>query len=312
MMPLWRKVQKSLNNVAQSIETLTDRAKVVERNMKDYLEIRSGNHRAVRKLSSSASTRFLVAGLFLLVAVGGSIVNFNLIAMPMSEITGSGSFIGPYRTAEVVALVMILIELSLGLYLMETLRITRLFPLIGAMDDRLRRRMAVTVLALLAALAGVASALAFLRDRIVADMAALHQTLAGVEQAVQTISSVSTVAQMAMAFTLPFVLALTAIPLESFIHATRIVMGNTVASMLRLTAFVLRLAGNLICQSGRLATNIYDLIIFPLLWLESVVSAEPLSIKKTLEKLSTTRPPKGTTDTVDKKDGHAPLHEGGK
>jgi len=42
--------------------------------------------------------------------------------------------------------------------------------------------------------------------------------------------------------------------------------------MLRVLAFVLRLVGNLGYYTGRLLINLYDLIIFPALWLEGIVA----------------------------------------
>ena len=139
-------------------------------------------------------TQFAIAALVLLIAIGGAIINFNLIALPMSEMVGGASYIGPFKTSDVAGLVIILVELTMGLFLMESLRITRLFPIIGAMDDKMRHRMIIITFTLLAILAGVESALAFMRDRIAHDMEALRQTLAGAEQAGLTTSIIPTVA----------------------------------------------------------------------------------------------------------------------
>ena len=94
---------------------------------------------------------------------------------------------------------------------------------------------------LLAVLAGVESALAFMRDRIAQDMEALRQTLAGVEQTTVVTSMIPTVGQMIMGFILPFALAFVAIPLESFVSSSRTVLGIVAAGALRLFAFILRL-----------------------------------------------------------------------
>jgi hypothetical protein len=153
---------------------------------------------------------------------------------------------------------------------MESLRITRLFPIIGAMDDKMRHRMIIITFTLLAILAGVESALAFMRDRIAHDMEALRQTLAGVEQTALTTSMIPTVGQMVMGFILPFALAFVAIPLESFVCSCRTVLGGLVAWLLRMFAFLLRLVGNLGFYAGRFVVNVYDLIIFPAIWLEGI------------------------------------------
>jgi hypothetical protein len=137
----------------------------------------------------------------------------------MSEMVGGASYIGPYKTYDVAGLVIILIQRAMGLFLLESLRITRLFPVIGSMDDKMRRRIIWTTLTILTVLAGVESALAFMRDRVAQDMEALQQTLAGVEQTNIASSMIPKVGQMIMGFILPFALAFVAIPLESFISS---------------------------------------------------------------------------------------------
>ncbi|MDP4978679.1 MAG: hypothetical protein NWQ21_04415 [Desulfobacterales bacterium] len=300
MLPLWRKVQKTLDDIGRSISDLTDRAKSIDRYMDDYQEIRARTDKAARKLSSSSTTQFFIAGLVLLIAIGGAVINFNLIALPMSEMVGGGSFIGPYRTSDVAGLVIILIEISMGLFLMESLRITRLFPVIGSMDDKMRMRMIWITLTLLTVLAGVESALAFMRDRIASDMEALRQTLAGVEQTVHTGSKIPTIGQMIMGFILPFALTFVAIPLESFISSARTVLGTMAAGLLRIIAFLLRLSGNIVYYAGKLVAALYDLIIFPPLWLEGVVAERPFKIRQAFEQISKARQHVKTAKDVEK------------
>jgi hypothetical protein len=300
MLPLWRKVQKKLDDVGQAISDLTERAKGIDRYMDDYQQIRNQTDKAARKLSSSSMTQFFISGLVLLIAIGGAIINFNLIALPMSEMVGGGSFIGPYKTSDVAGLVIILIELSMGLFLLESLRITRMFPVIGAMDDKMRMRMIWITLTLLTVLAGVESALAFMRDRIAADMEALRQTLAGVEQTFNATSKIPTIGQMIMGFILPFALAFVAIPLESFISSARTVLGVLASGTLNALAFLLRLAGNIIVYAGKFITSVYDLVIFPPLWLEGLITERPFKIKQALDKISKIRQPKAEDQSINR------------
>ena len=283
MLPVWRKVQKTLNDVGKSIGNLNQRAKSIDRYMDEYEQIRLQTDTAARTLSSSSLTQFFISGMVLMIAFGGALINFNLIALPMSEMVGGASYIGPYKTSDVAGLVIILIELTMGLFLMESLRITRLFPVIGSMDDKMRLRMIWITFTLLAVLAGVESALAFMRDRIAQDMEALRQTLAGVEQAAAVTSLIPTIGQMVMGFILPFALAFVAIPLESFVSSSRTVLGIVVAATLRLFAFVLRLIGNTGYYTGRLVINLYDLIIFPSIWLEGVITGSRGKRKESAE-----------------------------
>ncbi|MFZ0242344.1 MAG: hypothetical protein WAL90_11925 [Desulfobacterales bacterium] len=312
MAPLWRKVHRTLDDVGRFITDLSERAKIIDAYMEAYQEIRARTDRAVRNLAASSATRFVIAGLMLLVAGGGALVNFNLIALPMSEMIGGGSFIGPYRTSDVAGLVIILTELSLGLYLMEALRITRLFPAIGALDDRMRRRLIFITLALLAVLAGVESVLAFMRERMAADMEDLRQTLAGVDQIAGTGSLIPAIGQMILGFVLPFALAFTAIPLESFLSAARTVLGIGIEGLFRLLAFLLRLAGHIVLTTGKLVIALYDLVIFPLLWLEGVVTEKPFKIRQAFDRFSGARPPRKTAGPIEKQEGCARMLESGK
>jgi hypothetical protein len=219
-------------------------------------------------LTSSALTQFAISALVLVIAIGGAVINFNLIALPMSEMVGGGSYIGDWKTSDVAAMVIILVEVAMGLYLMEALRITRLFPVIGQLDDRMRRRMAWVAFGLLFVLAGIESSLAFMRDRIAADIQALRQTLAEVETPNAPGSIIPTAGQMLMGFILPFALTFVAIPLETFVHSGRHVLGAGLAVLLRWSAFLLRLLGGAAVGLAETLVKIYDVAVFAPLWIE--------------------------------------------
>jgi hypothetical protein len=272
MQPLLHCMKKILGSLNKSLSDLNFRAKRIDRYMDNYEQIREQSDAAMQTLSSSSLTQFFISGAVLLIALGGAIINFNLIALPMSEMVGGASYIGPYKTSDIAGLVIICLEICTGIFLMESLRITQLFPIIGSMDDRMRMMLFWIALSLLAILAGVESALAFMRDRIAGDMEALRQSLAGVTPSSVAGSVIPTVGQMVMGFILPFILTFVAIPLESFVASSRTILGIIAAWMLRSLAFVLRLIGQLGYYIGRLMINLYDLFIFPALWLEGVVT----------------------------------------
>jgi hypothetical protein len=272
MLPLWRGMKKTLGAFEKSLSDLNFRAKRIDRYIDNYEQIREQTDTAMGTLSSSSLTQFFISGAVLLVALGGAIINFNLIALPMSEMVGGASYIGPYKTSNIAGLVIICLEICTGIFLMESLRITRLFPIIGSMDDRMRMMLFWMALSLLTILAGVESTLAFMRDRIAADMEALRQSLAGVTPGSIAGSMIPTVGQMVMGFILPFILTFVAIPLESFVASARTILGLITAWMLRSLAFALRLMGHLGYYIGRLTINLYDLVIFPALWLEGAVT----------------------------------------
>ena len=271
MVPFWRKLANTLSKVDKSITGLEERSRAIDRHMEELEEIRRGTDRAARKLTSSAMTQFVVSGLVLLIALGGAVINFNLIALPMSEMVGGGSYIGPYKTSSVAALVIILVEISMGLFLMESFRITRLFPVIGTMDDRMRRKMVVITLTILVIMAAIESALAFMRDIMVAEKIAFMQELTGAGAlAVGEQSIIPTIGQMTMGFILPFALTFVAIPFESFVHSSRTVLGEFLAFLVRALAGTFRVIGVAIKYGGGALINLYDLVIFLPLRIESV------------------------------------------
>jgi hypothetical protein len=94
---------------------------------------------------------------------------------------------------------------------------------------------------------------------------------------------------MIMGFILPFALTFVAIPLESFISSARSVLGTMAEGLLRLIAFFLRFSGNIVYYTGKLVTALYDLVIFPPLWLEGVVTERPFKIRQAFEQISKAR-----------------------
>ena len=94
-----------------------------------------------------------------------------------------------------------------------------------------------------------------------ADRAALTQVLAGVEVAEPELSWIPSVGMMVMGFILPFALTFVAIPLESFIHSSRTVLGLVMVWLLHAISFSIRLMANVIHGAGRFFVNMYDLVI---------------------------------------------------
>lgn len=275
MMPEWRQIKEALDRVLKSVESLLTRAVAVDRHMQEYEDIVRGHDRAVSTLSSSSIVQFFVSALVLTVALGGAAINFSLIARPMAEMVGGTSYIGTFRTADVAALVIIMVEISMGLFLMESLRITRLFPVIGALPDKMRVRMVWITFAILLLLASVEAGLAYMREVLLQDELATGSLLRG-EQGGELQNEylwITTAAQMGMGFILPFALTFVAIPLETFVHSLRTVLGIVGIAALRALALLLRVLSNGFRHLGTLAERLYDLPLFVPLWLEARAAA---------------------------------------
>ncbi len=275
--PLWRGIQQRLDKVDKHVNSLLERFEVTGQHIKDYREILANSDRSVRILSSSALNQFFVSLFVLAVAVGGAGINFSLIARPMAEMVGGQHLVAGYKTADIAALVIILVEISMGLFLMESLRITRLFPVIGALNDKMRVRMIWITFSILFILASVEAGLAFMREMLLEDELATSALLRGDGTAtdVANFTWITTAAQMGMGFILPFALVFVAIPLETFVHSTRTVIGIAGVASLRVIAYCLRLFGNLSRHGGRLLIHVYDLLAFVPLWIERLIRNRP-------------------------------------
>jgi len=275
MMPEWRRIQDTLGRVNKCVESLLTRSVAIDRHMQEYEDMVRGQDRAVSVLQSSSLVQFFVSALVLLVAIGGAAINFSLIARPMAEMVGGTSFIGGFRTADIAALVIIMVEISMGLFLMESLRITRLFPVIGALPDKMRVRMLWITFSILLLLASIEAGLAYMREVLLQDELATGALLRGEGggELQNEYLWITTAAQMGMGFVLPFALVFVAIPLETFVHSLRTVLGLAGIAILRAFALLLRVLGNGFRHLGTLAERLYDLPLFVPLWLEARLSA---------------------------------------
>jgi len=282
LMPCCRRIGQSLTKVDKNIDNLLHRSKVIDRQMDEYENILKGSDRAVRMLSSSSLVQFFVSALVLAIAIGGAMINFHLIARPMAEMVGGNSAIGAFRISDIAALVIIMVEISMGLFLMESLRITRLFPVINALPDLTRIRMLWITFGILLVLASVEAGLAYMREILLQDELATSAILRGDKGGVMTSGYlwITTAAQMGMGFILPFALVFVAIPLETFVHSLRTVMGIAGGGLLRALAVALRVLGGASFHLGQVMIDLYDMVIFLPLWAERRIRAQGLLNRK--------------------------------
>lgn len=276
-MPFWRSVDRNIAEVNKKLGDLQESAKGVDALMAKYEAINAKTDKAQHALTVSAFTQFAIALLVMAVAAGGAFINYKLIALPMSEMVGAGDYLtASLRTSEVAALVIIFVEASMGLFLMEALRITHLFPRIATLSDHMRRRMMWIALVLLVTLAGVEAALALMRDMLIADKQALIQSLATVQQAAPAdgwVGKIPTAGQMLLGFILPFALAFIAIPVESLIHSSRTVGGVLLAALVSALALTLRVLANVSRRMSKVLITVYDVVIVLPLMVERMTKA---------------------------------------
>lgn len=269
MQPSWRSVEKLIGEMDKKLVTLNTNAKQIDGHMVKFEGIRAKDSKTEHALNVSAFVQLAISLLVMVIALGGAFINYKLIALPMSEMVGASDYItNNLRTSDVAALVIILMEASMGLFLLESLRITQLFPKIASMDDHMRRRLMWASLIFLVILAAIESSLALMRDMLVADKASLmHDLSSSAPAATQGwMSNIPMAGQMIMGFVLPFALAFVAIPLESVVHSLRTVIGVVLVQTMRGLGFVLRFIGVVSRRFAKVLELSYDvLIVIPLM-----------------------------------------------
>lgn len=280
-MPFWRSVDRTLKKVDKNLTGLKESASKIDEQVERYKQIMAKSEKAEHSLTSSASILFVVSLLAILIAAGGAFVNFWLIERPMAAMVGGSEYlVGDIQASYLAAMVIIFFETLMGLFLMESLGYTHLFPL-SNINHQMRRWMVVISLSILFILAGVEVALAVMRDLIISADVALKQELAGSAAAVSAPANawaldIPKAAQMILGFTLPFALAFVAIPLEYLIHSGRTVFGALLVLSFRGLGFALRFVSSMVRQIGRGVGYLYDAVIFlPLIIERAMLNRAP-------------------------------------
>ena len=227
MLASWRNAVQLLGQVDGKVTRLLQRTQIVDRHIAEYEEIIRQTDRAERMLSSSSLVQFFVSLFVLVIAIGGAVINFNLIARPMAEMVGGTNFIGSWQVADIAALVIILVEVSMGLFLMEIAAHHTAVPGDRRAAGQVAGDHGLDHARPLTALASVEAGLAYMREVLLHDELATSALLRGDAEGAygNEFLWITTAAQMGMGFILPFALTFVAIPLETFVHSLRTVLG---------------------------------------------------------------------------------------
>jgi hypothetical protein len=212
----------------------------------------------------SAVKLFVVSLLVLGVALGGAFVNFQLIALPMSELVPAGARIGGVPVATISALVVVLMETALGIFAMDMLGVTDLFPKLQGIPVSRRRLLLGLSLAGLLFLSCVESSLAVLRESIAEADAALRMSLAGDEARAVTQASASqipVVGQAVLGFVLPWILAMVAIPLELLLDSGRHVVSSLVVLVLQAISLLGRAGAHSATRLTAMLAALYEIYV---------------------------------------------------
>ena len=264
MAPAWKDIRGLMARMCDVVAKALESTQRIRGYADEFEKFRKDQEGAARALTWSAAKFFVVSLIVLGVALGGAFVNFQLISLPMSELVPAGARVGGVPVATVSALVLVLMETALGIFIMDMLGITDLLPRLHAIPSARRRLILGLALGGLFFLACVESSLAVLRERLAEADAAMKLALAGDESRVivQTSASWIPVAgQAALGFVLPWILAMVAIPLEMLLDSARHVLSSLAVAALEAVGYVLRVFGHVAKAFCSMLESAYDVYI---------------------------------------------------
>jgi hypothetical protein len=285
MAPRWKELKGVLERVGKSVKVLLESTRRIDGYMDRYEQIQHGDDRTVRNLASSAGKLFIISLIVIGIAVAAAFINFQLIALPMSELVPSGTRLVGMPVASVAALVIVLMEVAAGIFLLDALGITHLFPQIGTLPASRRRLVFSVALGSLFLLASIEASLAVLREQLVEAEMSLMESLAGVSPgavARATGSLIPVVGQAVLGFTLPWILAMIAVPLEMLIESGRHVVNRFLVLLLQGLGLASRSLAYLLLYAILLIAHLYDAIIMIPIQIERWIRGDKAPSRPTL------------------------------
>jgi hypothetical protein len=285
----WKEVRSLMARMHEAVTRALETTTRIDGYVAEYRAIRDGEERAARARAYSATKLFVVSIVVLAIALGGAFVNFQLIALPMSELVPAGARIGGVPVATISALVIVLMEAAVGIFVMDMLGITELFPKLAGIPSSRRRLILGLGLGALFFLACVESSLAILREQIAEADAALKLALAGETGrlvAEASSSRIPVAGQAVLGFVLPWVLAMVAVPLEMLLDSGRFVLAGLAVFALHALGQLAHVCGRIAAHASGLLASLYDVYIaLPIRlesWIQSRRSGEEEPMRGTL------------------------------
>ncbi|MEE2664296.1 MAG: hypothetical protein VX681_09270 [Myxococcota bacterium] len=273
MRPTWKEIRTLLASMKDAVTKAVQTSSKLSRYVDEYDELVNNRESEAHARNYSPMKPFITSLIVMGVALGGAFVNFQLIALPMSELVPAGARLGGIPVSTVSALVLVLMEVAVGIFLMDMLGITDLFPKLATVAPSRRRLILWLSLSGLLFLSSVESSLAILREQIVAADAVLKQSLAG--QAGEAVgiaagSQIPVIGQAVLGFVLPWLLALVAIPLEMMLDSGRHVVAKVSVLAVHTLGGTTRVVGHMLCGLTGALPSVYDVYIAIPLRLERI------------------------------------------
>jgi hypothetical protein len=263
MSSVWKRIEKVGKEINGKVDKVMENSKNIESYMTRYEKISAAEPESVDMLSSKVTKLFIISAIVIFVGLVGAFINFNLIALPMSELVPAGVRVAGMQVSEVSALVIVALELVLGIFMFEAIGVTHTFPQISNMTRGKRKIILFGCLLGLLFLSSVEASLAILRESLAEAKTALDISLAGeLAATVENVNSnITVIGQAALGFVLPWILAVIAIPLEMFIEASQHAFARFYTILITLLCYLATALAYLIEGVFNILGHVFDIYV---------------------------------------------------
>jgi hypothetical protein len=101
MSAIWKRVEKVGKEINKKIERVLETNGRIDRYMDEYAKLGKADANSIDVLSSRVTKLFIVSLVVIAAGMAGAFINFNLIALPMSELVPQGVRVGGMAVSEV-------------------------------------------------------------------------------------------------------------------------------------------------------------------------------------------------------------------
>jgi hypothetical protein len=279
MAPVWKRIEKLGKEINHKVDKVIENSRNIDKYMDQYQKITKGGSESIDMLSSKVTKLFIISLIVIFVGMVGAFINFNLIALPMSELVPAGVRVAGLAVSEISALVIVALELVLGIFLFEAIGVTHTFPQIANMTRGKRKIILYGALFGLLFLSSVEASLAILREHLAEAKSALDRSLAGESATVADSidSNITVIGQALLGFVLPWILAVIAIPLEMFIEASQHAFAKIYTVIVTLICHLANMIAFLIEGFFKILIHVFDIYIIVPLQIYNMFKGKPVS-----------------------------------
>lgn len=273
LIPVCKHIGKLLTTVSGRVNQVLETTERIDQYMGEFNKVNRGDRESIDMLVARANKLFIFSVLIIAIAGSGAFVNFQLIALPVSELVPAATRVLGIPVSQFSAMIIICLEVVCGIFLMEALGITNIIPQIGNMTRGRRRLVMYVSLIFLFLFACAEASLGILRESLAETNALVAQTLAGSHVAIGGSASLyTTIGQATLGFLLPWVIAMVAMPLEVLIESSQHIASRLLALVVLLVAQLASATAYLVDYALQIAIHLYDAYIVIPLQLKSLIS----------------------------------------